>query len=1290
MAINTSGQPKYIKDLTDWDASSPAGINEPFSWTGNAGDSYTINYTVDHTKQFPLLLNPSITSSIGLTNTEIQPILDRISAVADIKFEHSTSNYKMVFADANLSSGIAAGIISPEVSGSTINKVNVYTSHNGNDFDPDEHEYYTLIHEVLHSLGLSHPDSFPNNPSYNTFTTLMSGRDQLAINANGIINDTYVQSSTPMVYDIAALQFLYGINTDHNDGDTVYTINAGVENISASSISISDSKDGNSVLSGDILTIWDGGGSDTYKIASNVTVDSRIDLRFGERPSPTSSEEEYINDPYREIGTYNSAVGDRIIVNALPNGVGTIENAIGAGGADEIYGNDADNKLEGLVGEDTIDGGQGDDHMEGGADEDTYHLNGDFGNDIIIDDGGVLLIDGEVLVESVDKGYASIIKDGVERKFTWERVNHFGEGEEANDLILKDDQVDAGTLTRDQVIIKDYFTNKANWNFHIDGQADATIKVTNEYLSSFWSLEPNHPFGAFYGVFFNVEMHNGETVLSADSNLFIKGADGLDTVTLTYATGTNKIYGGGDGDFFESGASSIDTFVYYSVEDSQADLSLVNTDIISGFTAGQDKIDVTSLGFSGIATAGVGGEKDLEYAYNSQSDQTTLGHAASGFEILFAGNIAFTSFDFIGLGNTSLTLTGDNKVNEFSDGAFDDNITTYGGNDITKLSSGNDTVDAGEGSEDKVIYASTSANYQFSNLASQDITVTDNVGSDGIDELSNVEIIEFADQTLIWDGSSWIDPSAPTTIAGQFFSGTESLDNIVGTAGNDTIFGNGFFDFLDGADGDDWINGGSGNDIIFYSSGNDTVDGGVGFDSFNYTPADGIGISLLVDLEQGIAENRDIANGDQTTLINIDRSALGGTGDHYIIGNHNGNSLSAEAGNDTIEAGDGNDTLFGGSGNDFLDGGKDADIIVAGEGNDTLDGGDGDDVLFGVSGDNVFVLNGSFGEDTINDDGGIVLVDDETLVLSSSLTDVLEANGRLFASEQVAGTDHLKLTEIDALGVVITPSNSITINDYFLNEDNWNFQVTDNEIDGTVDADILIGDAGDDVFYGHGGDDSIIGGDGDDRSFGGEGDDTIIGNDGVDTLRGDEGSDVILGGGGDDRLLGQGGTDFIDGGEGDDWLWGNDDLGELQVDANDTLMGGNGNDTIIGDYGDDRIIGGTGKDLMRGEEGADTFVYTSAADSGLNSNNEHDVIQQFSQADGDQIDFSSMAEGTFTFLSNGNANLDFTGVGNEIAYRNLGNSSKLFVDVDGDSVTDMEINFVQSGGIDFTSSDFVL
>jgi hypothetical protein len=95
------------------------------------------------------------------------------------------------------------------------------------------------------------------------------------------------------------------------------------------------------------MTIWDGGGSDTYDL-SNYTNAVTIDLRPGEWT--TTSTVQLAN-----LGNGHFARGN--IANALLYNGDTrslIENAIGGSSGDVIYGNTASNSLNGLGGSDTI------------------------------------------------------------------------------------------------------------------------------------------------------------------------------------------------------------------------------------------------------------------------------------------------------------------------------------------------------------------------------------------------------------------------------------------------------------------------------------------------------------------------------------------------------------------------------------------------------------------------------------------------------------------------------------------------------------------------------------------------------------------------------------------------------------------------------------------------------------------------------------------------------------------------------------------------------------------------
>lgn len=185
-------------------------------------------------------------------------------------------------------------------------------------------------------------------------------------------------------------------------------------------------------------------------------------------------------------------------------------------------------------------------------------------------------------------------------------------------------------------------------------------------------------------------------------------------------------------------------------------------------------------------------------------------------------------------------------------------------------------------------------------------------------------------------------------------------------------------------------------------------------------------------------------------------------------------------------------------------------------------------------------------------------------------------------------------------------------------------------LQGTINADVLTGGAGDDIINGYGGndtlrggagDDGLAGGDGDDILEGGEGDDYLMGGAGNDTLDGGPGSDWAgyedatsgvkvdlnitgaqnTGGSGRDRLInienlhgsdfndtltGNAADNILDGGKGNDTLNG--------MGGDDTLVGGDGNDILDGGDGDDWLIGGAGDDIIRGGAGADWSSYEHA------------------------------------------------------------------------------------------------
>jgi serralysin len=172
----------------------------------------------------------------------------------------------------------------------------------------------TMLHEIGHALGLKHSfESFLGTPvlpiaEENRRYTVMS-----YVPPPG----TTGEAATPMLYDIAALQLLYGTNSATRAGNTVYTRSVGAPIVE---------------------TIWDGGGIDLIEAATQDR--AFIDLREG---------------MFSTIGSHNLAIAYGTV----------IENARGGAGHDLLNGNNSANRLDGGAGINVLVG-------HGGADRFVY------------------------------------------------------------------------------------------------------------------------------------------------------------------------------------------------------------------------------------------------------------------------------------------------------------------------------------------------------------------------------------------------------------------------------------------------------------------------------------------------------------------------------------------------------------------------------------------------------------------------------------------------------------------------------------------------------------------------------------------------------------------------------------------------------------------------------------------------------------------------------------------------------------------------------------------------------
>lgn len=192
---------------------------------------------------------------------------------------------------------------------------------------PGSFGFSTIVHEIGHALGLKHPGNYNAGGGGTEGPHLPSAEDTeqySAMSYNSAAGVT-AASQSPQLYDIAAVQYLYGANTSYAAGNNTYTYN--------------------NTSSGFLSTVWDGGGTDTFD-CSVQSLDCSISLAAGS---------------FSSIGVANTYDSSRASNNVAIAYGATIENAIGGSGADVITGNDAGNTLTGGSGNDTLIGGSGSD-----------------------------------------------------------------------------------------------------------------------------------------------------------------------------------------------------------------------------------------------------------------------------------------------------------------------------------------------------------------------------------------------------------------------------------------------------------------------------------------------------------------------------------------------------------------------------------------------------------------------------------------------------------------------------------------------------------------------------------------------------------------------------------------------------------------------------------------------------------------------------------------------------------------------------------------------------------------
>ncbi len=801
---------------------------------------------------------------------------------------------------------------------------------------------------------------------------------------------------------------------------------------------------------------------------------------------------------------------------------------------DVIIGGAGNDNLQGGQGNDTLEGGHGNDTLVGSSysiywsklNSDLFYLFG-YGNDTYVfakGDGQDVIYDMDHTPDNQD---SILFKSDVSLK-------DLVFSKKGNDLII------LNNLSNDVITVKNHFVSGSAWAIEkilFENKIDAPLSLHDIRRRISFIATPHDD--VLYALEFNDSIAGGagnDRIYGDSGEDTLDGEEGNDTLygeageDLLYGGQGNDDLNGGDGDDtleggegndFLSGGNGADTYRFGigsgqdAISNTDNDALGENPDVLElGTGITPDKVRLTREYYDLIVSL-VGTNDSLRVAYYFYQHDALYGAIewikfADGtswdieevkrrVQISTAGND--TLYGYAG-GDTlegragSDILYGDGGADVLLGGTGDD--TLYG-------EDGNDTLEGGEGND--LLFGGNGANtYRFGIGSGQDtICNGDNNDAPG----TNQDVIELGvgitadkvtltrsddglmfnlngtnDSLRVWNYFYQDDVSSDAIEWIKFADGTvwdiEEVKRqvLIGTEGNNELYGYA---------GDDYLNGGAGDDILEGRNGNDTLEGGAGNDTL-----------------------------------------YGEAGEDFLYGGQDNDELSGGDGNDTLEGGTGNDTLVGGNGADTY-------RFGVGSGQDTISNGD-DDAL-GVAQD-VLELGAGITPDrvTLNRSG-----DDLMLSLNGTQDSLrvdkylLNGGNTSYAIEFIKFADGT-IWDIAKVKQVIRASMDVKDKELHGNtgDDILNGGLGNDKLYGHDGNDKLYGNDGDDTLLGGDGIDLLLGEAGNDWLYGGAGYDSVGGGEGDDMLFGEADGDSLYGNAGNDVLDGGTGRDYLCGGDGAD------------------------------------------------------------------------------------------------------------------------------------------------------------
>lgn len=922
--------------------------------------------------------------------------------------------------------------------------------------------------------------------------TLIGGKGNDTLRG-GLGNDLYIVDATGDVIDETG-----GGGVDNVETTASFTLSAGVENLTLTGkigLNGTGSIDDNTIIGNDAINTLKGmGGADTLEGGLG------LDKLFG-----GTGDDVYIVDDKDTI-TELAGEGNDSVISTISYTLSANVELLTLVGANAItgIGGIGDNTIVGNIENNTLDGGLGNDSLIGGDGDDTYIV--DSSADTITELAGEgidtvrssatftlgadvenLLLTGTAAINATGNGLANTLGGN-----TAANVLTGGAGDDTYIVGAGDTVVELGGGGTDTVM------SSISWT--LDANTENVILTGTAAINATGTAD-NNTLGGNTGIN-TLNGGLGDDTYIIDAKDIIVDAGGTDTVragfNYTLIAGMENVEVGGTGNFNATGNAGDNT--------------------VTG-NSGNNTLD----GAAGTDTLQGGGGNDV-YLVNDGSD-TIIENAGEGTDTVLATvshTLAAEVENLILLGTSAINATGNGGNNTLT-GNSAANVMTGGLGNDTYVIDALDTIAVDTGGSDTVAFIGSfdiSGRADLENITllgtgafnatgnGNDNTLTGNSGINTLNGGAGNDTYVIGKTDVIVDASG-----TDTVVANFTYTLGVDMENLILTAGTGIINGT----------------GNAGVNTLTGNTGANTLDGKAGIDA--YIGGLGNDIYVIDDSAETITElageGTDTVRASASYVLGaeLELLVLTGTGNIDGTGNALKNTLTGNAGNNTLDGGLLADVMQGGAGNDTYMVDDIKDVVSDQSGIDTIitsvDYSAGMNIenvvlaggadLNGFGNNFANILTGNIGDNTLGGYGG-----NDTLIGGDG-ADTLDGGGGRDALVGGLGDD---VYFIDSLADTVTElagqgndtvfaTFNYTLDDFIENAQATGIKFVVN-ITGNALGNGLTGHSAANILRGMDGNDVLSGGYGNDNLYGGNDDDTLSGDHGIDVLWGDAGADTFV------------------------------------------------------------------------------------------------------------------------------------------------------------------------------------